>query len=1273
MRNYPGYIIFFLLLLSKIGAPKELPQTPSGAFNNAIHISPKSADQPVAGACSFVQVSIQRNEQITTAKIPHPTTPNPLPLLSENFEAPLSPDWQIFDWFFGIFGGYHWGVRTDPENGMNHCAWCAAGPDSMPPLQQYPENCASWMVYGPVDLSGANWAKLHFSAWLDTEVGQDFLLWAVSLDNISFFGEGLSGNSNGWISLDFDLTSVDSLGDVTGESQVWFAFIFYSNTSVSGDGAYIDDVELQVADLNTFEVVSQFASPTPNATGLAWDGTKLFQADHANGLIYKFNSDGSSPVEFKAWAENLAGLDVKDNYLYVVDSESSRIHRLDADGDEKGGGLLPVLHPYGITWQDERLWVSSSCSDTLFLLNSTYGPEGQFFIEDIFENKFTGLTWDGNSLWLCDSTNSFIYQLDTDGNVRDYYRSPCPAPTGIAAAQEFLWCSNRDSVFKLRNPQPPFLDLEIVGIDLSAFPQITSYLSIRDEFQQPVTTLPDESFSVWENGFLRNPGEIGLRNITETAGVFLLLDWSTSMSEEDHTEMKSAAHNFVDLMGPNDAGGIIQFAGEVYFAQPLTTEKDSLHDAIEDESFIFSGGTRFYDSILQATDSLSPFPYKKAVVALTDGLDNKSDSTCGMVVNHALNADVSVYTIGLSDQINADTLKIIADSTGGMFFRAAESTQLDSIYQSISRVLSSDYVLTYESRNPAMDGTRRTLLVAAQSASGTAADTIFYQAPLPESVFLYFPDSLQANYGDTVTIPVEISGLDFTQIYGVQIECTLDPSVLKPLRVTNSRTISAPWNMLSSKIEAGNVRVGMVGTTPLTGQGTLVNVICEVVGLPGNSTALAFNAVTLNEGLPQAITQDGMFYVRHDSPFIMGKIAYYKNFPHRPIGLCQVSLNGEQEICLTSESTGVFKFDGLSEAENYQLYVNQVAVNDTAVTPGDALKILRYLVEDEKLTPGQMIAADVTGDSTISLLDASLILRHFVNPNIIFPVGVDWKFVPATFFLDSTNWHSVNDTLFYSPLEKSWINQDFRGIRLGDVNGNWQQSLEGAFLLKRNWLAFNQIFATEVNQTANGFIVLEIILDNPVNALGLSLRIPESLEFNGLKLSGFGNNFLIQHEKSGDVLRIAGAGLQDNTREQHKISLSFKYAEGEHLKKFTTFQFVDYCYDASPVFASNQIMTWSSVNEIPDNYALLPNYPNPFNANTVIRYQLPEASHVTVKIFNSLGQLVRTLVDQPKAAGYFQATWDGKDENQKTLSSGIYLCYFQAKQLHQVHKMLLLR
>ena len=94
---------------------------------------------------------------------------------------------------------------------------------------------------------------------------------------------------------------------------------------------------------------------------------------------------------------------------------------------------------------------------------------------------------------------------------------------------------------------------------------------------------------------------------------------------------------------------------------------------------------------------------------------------------------------------------------------------------------------------------------------------------------------------------------------------------------------------------------------------------------------------------------------------------------------------------------------------------------------------------------------------------------------------------------------------------------------------------------------------------------------------------------------------------------------------------------------------------------------------IPDEFALEQNYPNPFNPSTEIRFQLPEASQVVVKIFNTLGQEIRALTDNEYKPGFHTIRWDGKNNNGSPVSSGTYLYQLKAGVFSQIQKMSLIR
>ncbi|GEM_PF-4429302 len=95
--------------------------------------------------------------------------------------------------------------------------------------------------------------------------------------------------------------------------------------------------------------------------------------------------------------------------------------------------------------------------------------------------------------------------------------------------------------------------------------------------------------------------------------------------------------------------------------------------------------------------------------------------------------------------------------------------------------------------------------------------------------------------------------------------------------------------------------------------------------------------------------------------------------------------------------------------------------------------------------------------------------------------------------------------------------------------------------------------------------------------------------------------------------------------------------------------------------------------EIPATFELEQNYPNPFNPETSIKYHLPIRTNVTLRIYNALGQEIRTLVNTLQDAGVYSATWDGKDNNGRPLSTGLYLFRLEAGDFVSTRKMAMVR
>ena len=113
--------------------------------------------------------------------------------------------------------------------------------------------------------------------------------------------------------------------------------------------------------------------------------------------------------------------------------------------------------------------------------------------------------------------------------------------------------------------------------------------------------------------------------------------------------------------------------------------------------------------------------------------------------------------------------------------------------------------------------------------------------------------------------------------------------------------------------------------------------------------------------------------------------------------------------------------------------------------------------------------------------------------------------------------------------------------------------------------------------------------------------------------------------------------------------------------------------------------TWNRSGNIyqatPNNDSTIPqlvttlygNYPNPFNPETTIRFELANAGFVTMDIFNQKGQLVKTLLNTELPAGFHQITWNGKDQNGSPVSSGIYYYRMRSGKYSSTRKMILMK
>jgi hypothetical protein len=177
-------------------------------------------------------------------------------ILNENFESgfPQTNHWTLL---WSSLAPYSWDdVNFNPHSSA-HSAWCAGGrqstqvPNLNPANDNYPNDLDAWMIWGPFNLQDATDAELQFWYWNDSEQDFDFFSVGGSIDNNEyFFPVEISGNSNGWQFMSFNLNSL------SGQPQVWIAFNFLSDEIENAKGAFVDDIVLRKMTANTAPTIT---------------------------------------------------------------------------------------------------------------------------------------------------------------------------------------------------------------------------------------------------------------------------------------------------------------------------------------------------------------------------------------------------------------------------------------------------------------------------------------------------------------------------------------------------------------------------------------------------------------------------------------------------------------------------------------------------------------------------------------------------------------------------------------------------------------------------------------------------------------------------------------------------------------------------------------------------------------------------------------------------------------------------------------------------------
>lgn len=241
-------------------------------------------------------------------------------------------------------------------------------------------------------------------------------------------------------------------------------------------------------------------------------------------------------------------------------------------------------------------------------------------------------------------------------------------------------------------------------------------------------TLTKDDFTVIEDGVEQ---EIQFFS-TESApfDLVLLLDFSGSTADKRNL-IKKAAKRFVEVARPADRVSVIAFADDIKTISEFTGDKDALYAAID--QIKNEGGSPVWDSLKFAYEKMvaakSP-GRRSAIVFMTDGNDNAKKSTFADAMEVVRRGDTTVFSVYVDnldagrtpmiwlgqmlERVEAQrqaTLSMLAEETGGQFYRAKDLKDLKGIYEQVISDLGKIYSIGYESRKEQRDGGWRSVKV----------------------------------------------------------------------------------------------------------------------------------------------------------------------------------------------------------------------------------------------------------------------------------------------------------------------------------------------------------------------------------------------------------------------------------------------------------------------------------------------------------------------------------------------------------------------------------
>ncbi|GAB3202366.1 hypothetical protein GCM10027293_27990 [Pontibacter aydingkolensis] len=572
------------------------------------------------------------------------------------------------------------------------------------------------------------------------------------------------------------------------------------------------------------------------------------------------------------------------------------------------------------------------------------------------------------------------------------------------------------------------------------------------------------------------------------------------------------------------------------------------------------------------------------------------------------------------------------------------------------------------------------------SEAGTVDVTVIDVQPVT-----FDADSLSGYQNTEVVIPVRVKG--FANIVSMQYSVNWDATVATFMAVEDfGLTNLTATSFGTSQASTGKLMLSWsdasLNAYSLPDTTVLFNLRLKLTGAMGASTPVTITGtptpieVSEKNGFVVPVkTLAGAATVRKLLK-ISGKIKSEQSEGIRTVNV--IASGGTTPVPFETKPDGLYEFEVM---QNGTYTISPFKNNDVeaynGITTLDIALIRRHILAVTALgSPYKMLAADADNSGTITTTDIATIRKVVLTIDTHFPGKRQWRFVPQNFtFSDPANPFPFKDSVqVHTNIVKALTGQDFIGVKIGDVNNTWDASTARLATAGNLQVQLND---QQVIPGSEVLVPVKVYDFKNVSSYQFTLNWdPKVLEYqsieNGATQAAFGS-----HRVSEGKLTTAWDDPAGKSQTLTEGSAIF-YMKFKAIGEVNTQTDVAITSDLTRSVAYNQNLQQLNVKPIKASialrstavpvitgYTLHQNAPNPFSqSGTTIRFSIPEQEEVTISVYNSLGQLVRTYRNT-YAAGEHEIFWDGKNSKGHALSKGTYFYRMEAGKFTEVKRAIL--